>query len=60
METLYWTGKVEPVLILINAFQPSAKFQVSTSHLVCTVNQMTGFKSSPLKQEKRKFAKTYF
>ena len=27
----------------INPFQPSDAFHIDTSHLICTLNQMTGF-----------------
>ena len=28
---------------LLNPFQPSVAFHIGTSHLICSVNQMTGF-----------------
>ena len=30
-------------LILLNPFQPSVAFQIETSHLICSANQVTGF-----------------
>ena len=29
--------------LFVNPFQPSVRFHIETSHLICTANQMTGF-----------------
>ena len=35
--------EIKNIFIWIKAFQPSVAFHIETSHLICILNQMTGF-----------------